>query len=114
MTLPTPYTVTREPYSPGAKNAHGKPADAWGAPVSVPVHGWAPPSADAEPSEPNRSLVVRDLDLYAPVGTSGRPKDRWTVGGVPYLQVGYVEDFSHGPWQNEVAGVRINLQRAEG
>lgn len=114
MTIPTPHTVTREPFTPGSVNAHGKPVDAWGSPVSVLVHGWAPPSADTEPSEANRSPVLRDLDLYAPAGTAGSPKDRWTVGGTAYLQVGHVEDFTNGPWQNEVAGVRINLKRAEG
>lgn len=111
--LPTPYTVTRAPYQPGAVDAHGNVADTWGAPVSVQVHGWAPPKADAEPGDPARSAVVRDLDLYAPPGTTGAPRDRWTVDGVVYEQVGHVEDYTRGPWQ-WAAGVRINLKRVEG
>lgn len=112
MTLPTPYTVLREAWSPTA-DAHGNEADGWAAPVSVAVHGWSPPSADVEPFEPGRDPVERDLDVYAPAGTVGGPRDRWTVGGVAYDAVGYPEDFSHGPW-DWAAGVRVSLKRAEG
>lgn len=113
MSLPTPYTVTRAVYLPGAVDAHGNPTDAWDTPVDVPVHAWAPPSADKEPGDANRDTVIRDLDLYAPAGTTGGPKDRWMVDGVLYDQVGHVEDYTKGPWQ-WAAGVRINLKRAEG
>lgn len=113
MSLPTPYVVSREPITPGAMDAHGNPADAWGPSVDVLVHGWAPPAADKEPGDDNRNSVIRDLDLYAPAGTTGGPRDRWTVDGVPYLQVGYPEDYTRGPWQ-WAAGVRINLKRVEG
>lgn len=80
--LPTPYTVTREPYQAGATDPLGNPVDSWGAAVSVPVHGWAPPSADQLPFEQNRSAIERDLDLYVPpsrcprratTGLSGAP-----------------------------------------
>lgn len=114
MGVPTPHQVTREPFTPGPKDRHGNPVDAWGEPVSVPVHGWAPGSADVQPAEEARRAVVRDLDLYAPAGTPGAPRDRWTVGGVVYLQVGHPEDFTHGPWGFDDAGVRINLRAVEG
>lgn len=113
MSLPTPYTVTRASYMPGATNAHGNPVDTWQAPTAVKVHGWAPPSADKETSDSARSAVERDLDLYAPAGTAGAPKDLWVVDGVPYHQVGHVEDYTKGPWRWE-AGLRINLKRVEG
>lgn len=113
MSLPTPYAVTRAPYAPGTVNAHGNPVDGWGEPVEVPVHGWAPPSADIETSDSARSAVERDLDLYAPAGTTGAPKDRWAIDGTTYVQVGHVEDYTKGPWQ-WAAGVRINLKRMEG
>lgn len=113
MSLPTPYTVTREPFQPGTTDAHNNPVDAWGAPVTVEVHGWAPPSQDKEPGDDNRSAVERDLDVYAPAGTAGAPRDRWTVDGVQYRQVGHVEDYTKGPWQ-WAAGARINLVRVEG
>lgn len=112
MSFPTPYTVTREAYEPST-DAHGSPVDGWGAPGNVVVHGWSPPTGDREPVEAGRSPVVRDLDVFAPAGTPGGPKDRWTVAGVQYLQVGHVEDFTTGPWQ-WAAGVRINLLRVEG
>lgn len=115
MTWPTPrHTVTREPFTPGATNAHGDPIDAWGSPVSVAVFAWSPPSPDSEPAEQQRRAVERDLDVYAPLGTVGGPRDRWTVAGVTYLQVGYAEDYSHGPWPSDVGQLRINLKRDEG
>lgn len=112
--IPTRYTVTRERFTPGAKDRHGKPADAWGPPVPVAVHGWAPPSPDTEPALEARRAVERTLDLYAPAGTAGAPRDRWTVAGVHYLQVGHPEDFTRGPWPFAAAGVRINLKTVEG
>lgn len=113
MSLPTPYTVQRLPFTAGGTDAHGNPTSGWGAPVDVQVHGWAPPSQDAEPNAANRDLVERDLDLYAPAGTTGGPRDRWVVDGVVYEAVGHPEDYTKGPWQ-WAAGVRVNLKRAEG
>ena len=113
MSLPTPYTVTRATHSPGALDAHGNPVDAWSDPEPLRVHGWAPPSADADPGDDNRNAVVRDLDLYAPAGTTSGPRDLWVIDGTPYTQVGHVEDYTKGPWQ-WAAGVRVNLKRVEG
>lgn len=113
MSFPTPYTVQREPYLPGAEDAHGNPVDAWGPPDDVDVHGWGPPSADGEPAASGRDPVIRDVDLYAPAGTASGPRDRWTLDGVAYLAVGHPEDYTRGPWQ-WAAGVRINLKRSEG
>lgn len=113
MSLPTPYWVTRAPFVPGVTDAHGNPADTWGTPVTVPVHGWAPPSADTVPGDDNRHAVIRDLDLYAPSGTVGAPRDRWVLDGVTYEQVGHPEDYTRGPWE-WAAGVRVNLKRVEG
>lgn len=112
MSLPTPYTVIWEPYEP-AKDSHGDDVAAWGDPVDVAVHGWAPPGADKEPFEVGRRPVERDLEVYAPAGTSGAPMDRWTVAGTVYLQKGYPEDYSTGPWSVRF-GVVINLERVEG
>lgn len=113
MTFPTPYTVTRATHTPGALDAHGNPVDAWSDPESVKVHGWAPPSADKVPGDDNRDAVIRDLDVYAPAGTLGGPRDLWVIDGVPYTQVGHGEDFTRGPWQ-WAAGVRVSLKRVEG
>lgn len=125
MSLPTPYVVQRAAFVAGAEDAHGNPRETWAAPVDVAVHGWAPPAADKEPSDPGRSAVIRDLDLYAPAGTTGLPKDHWALPGESagrclahptlacFAQVGYPEDYTKGPWQ-WAAGVRINLKRVEG
>lgn len=113
MSLPTPYAVQRAPFQPGSTDAHGNPVDAWGPSASVAVHGWAPPSADGSPAASGRDPVIRDVDLYAPAGTVGKPRDRWTLDGATYDQVGYPEDYTRGPWQ-WAAGVRINLKRSEG
>lgn len=111
--LPTPSTVQRQTFVPGQLDAHGNVRDTWAAPVSVPVHGWAPPRADEEPAEAGRDAVVRDLDVYAPPGTVVAPRDRMAVAGVLYDVVGWAEDFTHGPWQ-WAAGIRIHLTRVEG
>lgn len=111
--LPTPYTVQHLPLVADGVDAHGNEVDTWGDPVDVRVHGWGPPSADTEPFEAGRHAVIRDLDLYAPAGTTAGPRDRWVVDGVVYDQVGHVEDYTRGPWQ-WAAGVRVNLKRAEG
>lgn len=110
--IPTPYTVTREAYEP-TQDSHGAVVDGWGSPASVPVYGWAPPGSDDEPFEAGRAAVERDMELYAPTGTPGGPKDRWTLSGVQYLQVGHPDDYSTGPWSVEF-GVVINLKRVEG
>jgi len=113
VSLPTPYTVTHAAHTPGSTDDHGNPVDAWADPESVQVHGWAPPSADTATNDDNRNAIVRDLDLYAPAGTTSGPRDLWVIDGTPYTQVGHVEDYTKGPWQ-WAAGVRVNLKRVEG
>lgn len=113
MSLPTPYLIGHEAYIAGAEDAHGNPVDGYAPAVSLPVHGWAPPSGNTEPFEAGRNAVLRDLDVYAPAGTVVAPRDRLTVAGIVYEVVGYVEDFTTGPWQ-WAAGVRISAKRSEG
>lgn len=113
MGLPTPYTVGHEAHLAGEADAHGNPVDGYAPAVDLLVHGWAPPSGSTEPFEAGRNAVIRDLDVYAPAGTVVGPQDRITVQGIVYEVVGYVEDFTTGPWQ-WAAGVRINCKRAEG
>jgi hypothetical protein len=125
MAFPTPYTATRYPYAAGETDALGNAIDSWGEAQSIPVYGWAPPSADQMPSEQNRSAVVRDMDLLAPASVESTPRDHWVLPGIPptdcpqhpgaacFEQVGYAEDFTHGPFGWD-AGLRINLKRVEG
>lgn len=111
--LPTPWTVEHTPYEAGVEDPYGNVTPGWGTPVTLAVHGWAPPSAGKEPFEAGRDVVAWDLDLYAPAGTTVHPHDRLVVDGLEYEVVGYEEDYTKGPWQWP-AGVRINLQRTEG
>lgn len=113
MTFPTPYTIQHEAYLPDAEDAHGNPVSGYAPPVDLLVHGWAPPSGNTEPFEAGRNAVLRDLDVYAPAGTVVAPQDRLVIASVPYEVVGYVEDFTTGPWQ-WAAGVRISAKRSEG
>lgn len=110
--FPTPYTVGLERFTPGTPDAHNNPVDGWGSQADVEVYGWAPPVGDSQP-ELGRPLVVRDLDLYTPPGVVCGPKDRWTIDGETFLQVGHPEDFTNGPW-GWAPGYRVNLKRFEG
>ena len=110
--FPTPWAVTLHARALGSKDAHGNPVETWATPgVSEPAYAWAPPSADREPFDANRTPVVRDLDVYMPA-SAAKPKDRMTVGGVLYSVVGHPEDFNHGPF-GFAPGVRVSLLRVE-
>ncbi|MDR2381559.1 MAG: hypothetical protein LBE08_10395 [Bifidobacteriaceae bacterium] len=102
-----------ERFTPGLVDSHGNPTDGWGAPTDVLVYGWGPPAADQTPFEAGRSEIDRDLDLYAPPNVHCGPRDRWTIDGVVYTQIGWAEDFGHGPF-GFVPGARVNLRRVEG
>lgn len=110
--VPTPYTVQRLPWSAGPEDDRGNTTDTWGTPVNVLVHGWSPPAEDLENTS-RADTVIHDLDLYAPAGTTANPQDRFVVDGMTYDVVGYVQDYTHGPWE-WAAGVRINLKHMEG
>lgn len=110
---PTPYTVQRASFTPGATDAHGNPAESWATPVPVAVHGWADPAADTTTTDPNRDAVIRDRDLYAPAGTTSSPGDRWLLPDGTFESVGYGHDYSNGPY-GFAAGVVVFLRRVEG
>lgn len=103
--------VAVRPFTPG-EDDHGAPTDAWAPAQSVPVYGWAP-AAMSQPIEGNRRPVDIDVDVYAPPGTATGPRDLWLLPTGDFEQVGYVEDFTNGPfWQG--SGVRVGLKRVEG
>lgn len=111
-TFPTPWTITLHARSLGTKDFHGNPKETWADPgISEDAYGWAPPSPDGQPFEPNRVPVVRDLDVYMPA-SAARPKDRMMVDGALYSVIGYPEDFNHGPF-GFAPGVRVSLLRIE-
>lgn len=112
--IPARHTVTRAAYQAGTLDAHGNQTDSWAAATDVKVYGWAPASADREIPEQGRDGIQRDVDLYAPAGTTSTPRDRWTLNGLTFEAVGHPEDFTNGPWQVGHAGLRISLIRIEG
>lgn len=113
MAYPTPYTLQRKPYVPGARDALGNVVDTWGDPVDLPVHGIAP-GAMVEASEPGRDLSMIVYSLLCPAGTVASERDLVTVDGKDFEVDGFPKDYTRGPWRNPVAGVVILLKRAEG
>lgn len=115
MSIPTPWTVGHKVWSESGRDAHGNAVDVWADPVDVPVHGVAPLVREGrEPDSGNRSLVVEGLQLFAPAGTRIDAMDRVVWRGEEFEVDGEVGDYTSGPWRNPVAGVVINLKRAEG
>lgn len=113
MNFPTPHTVETHALMKGSKDSHGNPAKSWADGVTQAVMGWAPATGDVEPVEVGRTAVIRDLDVFAPVGFIVGPHDRVTVDGDLYDVVGHPEDFNHGPF-GFAPGYRVGLKRVEG
>lgn len=123
--IPTPWTVGVRAWSQSGRDAHGNPVPSWAPPVPVRVHAVGP-RVQTEPGEPNRTVVVEGLTVYAPAGTVVGEHDRvvWpfkvddtgavTFAGEEYEVDGDVADWTSGPWPNPVAGVTFDLTRTEG
>lgn len=113
--FPTPWTITVHAHSYGAKNGHGARADVFTDRVER-VYGWSPPSADTEPFEQGRRVVVADLDIYGPATLSVDSLDEVTIpsgaAAGRYKVEGDPEDFNHGPF-GFAPGVRVSLRRVE-
>lgn len=101
-----------EPYTPSV-DSHNHAVDTWGEPVKVPIFGWGPAST-AQAVEGNRSPVTSEVDVYAPAGTATGNRDRWTLGGVTYLQDGVAQDYTNGPFGTRVAGVVVRVKQVKG
>lgn len=101
MNLPVIATVTREPYAQ-AYDARNALADMWGAPVLVDAHGWWLPPVTSAPSQNGHRGALVALQMLVPAGTVCGDKDRWTVAGGTYYQVGSPEDYNNGPWSVSV------------
>ncbi|MCL1838660.1 MAG: hypothetical protein FWG47_05015 [Propionibacteriaceae bacterium] len=93
-------------------DSHNAPVDAWAEPTLVQVYAWAPTSM-TQNVDGNRRPVVADVDLLVPVGVCGAPRDRWTLLGKVFEQVGDFEDYTTGPWPGSPGG-RIRLKRVKG
>lgn len=113
MAFPKRYTLQRKPYTGTGRDAHGNVVDTWGAPVDIKVHGVAPGGME-EPGQQGRDLSLIEYSLYCPAGTVASERDLITVDGKDFEVDGSPKDYTRGPWFNEVAGVVIELRRAEG
>lgn len=112
MGFPQRFEAQISLYKPQPTSRGGR-KDAWGNPEKVSIFGWAP-SSMRQGIDGIRRPVAWDVDVYAPVSVEGNPRAKWDLGdGRVYEQVGYAEDFTHGPF-GFTPGVRINLKRIEG
>jgi len=101
-------------YTPDV-DAHGAQIDRWSNPVDVAVYGWAPAEETAA-FEQGRNPQRRAVDIYAPPGTPGSHRSRWTLNGVDWEQVGQAKDYTTGPFPNPpnfTPGVVIRVFRQE-
>lgn len=98
----------------GAEDAHGNQAEAHGDPEPWTVRGYAP-GANVENGDPHRDLSVILWTVYADVSADiPAERDLVVLGGVEYAVEGRPADWTKGPWANPVAGVVVELKRAEG
>lgn len=107
MTFPTPYTVSRHPYTGDTEDALGNTIPTFGTPVSVEVYTIAPHTVEQGSTTLTETQHV-DLDLYAPK-TAVSVKDRFTVNGDSFEVVG-VQDWTQG-FHGWKPGIVIELQK---
>lgn len=110
------YVVTRESFEQGGFDGLGNSTQGYGPPEPVRVFGWFQPTIATSSTEPARDDVANRLTLMLPAGSKGNNKDRWTVDGIGWLQVGPIQDYSCGnPFGfQRAAQAIINLVRVEG
>lgn len=113
MTFPTPYTVGWHHADPDATDAHGNPTTAYTPPLDedgteVAVIGWAPVAM----TESGTTRVEADLDLFVPPETQSGPNDVVDLPDGPYEVVGWVEDYTKGPF-GFTPGMVVKLRRVQ-
>ncbi len=113
--LPTPYLLTVRTVTAGAEDEFGNPTPVT-ADHSWPVHAIAPGAMD-EPGAPNRDASLVLWTVYAPK-SSDQPSASSLVrlpGQTEWLAVdGEPKDWTLGPWSNPIAGLVVELRRADG
>lgn len=112
--LPTPFVLGVRRRQQGLKDSHGKKTVTYAEPIDWPVSGIAP-GANAEPNNPNRDLSLILWTVFAP-SDSNQPTelDLVVLDSVEYSVEGRPADWTNGPWDNPIAGVVVELKRAEG
>lgn len=107
MTFPTPYTLSRKPFT-GSTDSLGNTTASFGATVSVPVIAIAPHTVE-QGSATLAETEVADLDVFAPAGTAVGLKDVFVVDGKDHEVVG-VQDWTKG-FHGWAPGIVIELRR---
>lgn len=110
----TTTTLHVKRFAAGAVGAHGNAAAGHGDPVEWDVYGLAP-GASQEPTQSNRDLSEIEWTVFAPNNDElPTEKDLVVVDEVEYAVEGRPADWTRGPFGGGVAGVVIELRRAEG
>ena len=114
MSLPTPYTLRVRERVAGPDDEFGNPTATWSE-RDWPVSGIAPGSM-SEPDNSNRDLSLVVWSIVAPAG--GEPSAYGQVrlpGDSEWYEVdGTPSDWTRGPWPHSIAGVVVELRRADG
>lgn len=111
--FPTPYSVSRVPWSSSGTDVHGNPVDVYGTPVAIDVYGWSTPSSSGANREPVDDRVIVDMQLFVPPDTVVDHRDRFVLPTGTFEVEGEIADYNHGPFGFRPGSV-INLRRVEG
>lgn len=106
-------SVLRLPFLPGAVDAHGNAAEAWGGPVAlVGVYGFDPGSS-SELRQAGHDRVIVEPALYGPFDMPLTFRDRVVIRDLTYEVEGHVRQWRH-PRSNRDAGSVVTLRRVSG
>ena len=103
-------SVSVATFQAGATDAHGNPAEAWGAPQQVGVYAFDP-GATSEPRE-GQDRVIVEPTVYVPQTVTFGARDRVTARGLLYEVEGVTREWRH-PRLGRIGNV-ASLRRVEG
>jgi hypothetical protein len=108
------YTLGVRRRETGSDDDHGNAEATYGAAEDWVVRGYAP-GANNEGGDPARDLSNILWTVYADASDDVPGElDLVVLEGDEYAVEGRPADWTHGPWFNPVAGVVVELKRAEG
>ncbi|AWH14410.1 head-tail adaptor [Mycobacterium phage TChen] len=108
MTFPTPYTVTRLPFTgESTYDSTGEEIPVWGDPVELPVYSIAPHLIE-QGSTTVTETQVADVDVAMPKALV-ELKDRFEFDGDTYEVVG-VQDWTRG-FHGWAPGIVVELRK---
>jgi hypothetical protein len=99
----------------GAKDKHGNKVTTYASPEPWTVRGYAPGANVEANANLHRDLSIILWTVYADASDDAPGElDHVLINGVEYAVEGRPADWTHGPWHNPVAGIVVELKRAEG